>query len=339
MQSYDERFYSGQAAGSQQSADLVVPIIIDLFKPESVADIGCGLGTWLSAYQANGVRDILGVDGDYVNRDELRIETDHFLPHDLTRPLNLGRRFDLVQTLEVAEHVRPDAAGTFVESLVKHSDVILFGAAIPFQGGTNHMNEQFIDYWTDLFALHDYRLVDCIRHRIWNNKDVEAWYRQNTVIFAKNDYISSHPWLNDEFNNPCNDMHSLVHPELYTMRINGLLEVLFGLALQIQNSGNSEAAKMLLQIILSYDYGSSKALNAAGRLAAMNGDLDEAIEYLSRATNYQPNSPDYRCDLAETYIAAARFSDARTSFQSALAINPGLDRARNGLNRLLSEGK
>ena len=61
---------------------------------------------------------------------------------NLANPVDLGRKFDLVQSLEVGEHLPKSAADTFVETLVKHGDVVLFSAASVGQGGHDHINEQ-----------------------------------------------------------------------------------------------------------------------------------------------------------------------------------------------------
>src|SRR5579862_3100091 len=65
----------------------------------------------------------------------------------LDRPFNLGRSFDLAMSFEVAEHLPPDAAKGFVDSLTRLAPLVLFSAAIPFQGGVGHINEQWPEYW------------------------------------------------------------------------------------------------------------------------------------------------------------------------------------------------
>jgi 2-polyprenyl-3-methyl-5-hydroxy-6-metoxy-1,4-benzoquinol methylase len=65
----------------------------------------------------------------------------------LIQPLDLEKEFDLVVSLEVAEHLPASAADQFVNTLVKHGKKILFSAAIPGQGGQDHLNEQWPDYW------------------------------------------------------------------------------------------------------------------------------------------------------------------------------------------------
>src|SRR5208282_4073034 len=116
---YDHSFFDDQLREGLGSARKVVPTIMELVQPRTVFDIGCGVGQWLAAFQQLGVEDILGVDGDYVDRAQLLIPPEKFLGRDLSRPLDINRRADLVVSLEVAEHLPPEAAETFVVSLVR----------------------------------------------------------------------------------------------------------------------------------------------------------------------------------------------------------------------------
>ena len=107
-----------------------------------------------------------------------------FVPHDLTTPFSLGRRFDLVQSLEVAEHLPAHLADRFVADLVAHGDVILFSAAVPHQGGEHHVNEQPPEYWRRRFADRGYAAYDWLRPQLRHDRRVERWYRFNSVIYA-----------------------------------------------------------------------------------------------------------------------------------------------------------
>ena len=118
MSQYDKRFYEAQQDGSLTSARKIVPIVLSLVPARSVCDVGCGVGTWLKAFEENGVADIAGVDGDYVDRQMLKIPVERFRAHDLATPLSIDRRFDLALSLEVAEHIAPSAAANFVGNLV-----------------------------------------------------------------------------------------------------------------------------------------------------------------------------------------------------------------------------
>jgi len=216
MQHYGTTFFTDLQQMSQQSANEVVPIVLEYVQPTSVIDVGCGMGIWLAAFRQYGINDILGVDGDYVDRRALQIPAKAFVPSDLEQPFNVGREFDLVVSLEVAEHLSPESAETFVQSLVSLGPVILFSAAIPFQAGTNHVNTQWQGYWANLFQNRDYVTIDCIRKRIWANDKVDWYYAQNIQLFVRRDYLEGNPALKKEFENTAAAQVSLVHPKWYT---------------------------------------------------------------------------------------------------------------------------
>ena len=138
----------------------------------------------MEVFRNHHIDDILGVDGEWVPAKLLQIPSACFLAHDLMKPIEIKRRFDLAVSLEVAEHLDRDSARSFVQTLVKLSSVVLFSAAIPYQGGTHHVNEQWPDYWAELFARHGYVAIDCIREKGWNNQDVDWFYAQNMLVFA-----------------------------------------------------------------------------------------------------------------------------------------------------------
>ena len=212
---YTESFFDDLKAGSKQSATEIVPLILELLKPSSVVDIGCGSGEWLSVFNKHGVEDILGVDGNYVDRSSLAISSDKFLPLDLTQPFTINRKFDLVVSLEVAEHLPAESAEIFIDSLTKLGSVVLFSAAIPFQGGTHHVNEQWQTYWIELFGNKDYQVIDCVRPWVWQNPNVEYWYAQNTLVFVRQDYLEQHQNLKDKWEKSDENRYSLVHPRMY----------------------------------------------------------------------------------------------------------------------------
>jgi SAM-dependent methyltransferase len=181
---YNEKFYTHHRPISRRSAEVIVPIIEALFHPQSVCDVGCGLGAWLSVFNERGITDILGMDGSYVKSDMLMIPREKFREIDLVDAFAVPRRFDLAMSLEVAEHLPANRARPFVTALTKIAPVIVFSAAIPNQGGTGHVNEQWQDYWARLFAEHDFVPIDCIRPRIWNDEAVAWWYCQNILVYC-----------------------------------------------------------------------------------------------------------------------------------------------------------
>ena len=192
---YDRKFYEGQSNTSLESARRVVPAVVEWLGLKSVCDVGCGIGTWLHAFEERGVTDVRGFDGDYVDRTMLMIDPAKFSPHDLKTALTVDRTFDLAMSLEVAEHLPESSAATFVESLVALAPAVLFSAAIPMQGGEDHINERWQSYWARLFAAHGYTIVDCVRPRFWHDDGVEFWYRQNSILYVKETELDRYPNL------------------------------------------------------------------------------------------------------------------------------------------------
>ena len=122
--------------------------------------------------------------------------------------------FDPGDSLEVAEHLSPCSAEGFVESLVSMSDVVAFSAAIPFQGGHHHLNEQWPEYWANIFEKKGYVTIDCFRLRLWNERNVHYWYRQNLLLYVKHEALSRYPKLQACKENSWGPL-PFVHPALY----------------------------------------------------------------------------------------------------------------------------
>lgn len=223
---YTESFFESIEQTVSDSAQIIVPLIMGLLQPNTVIDVGCGLGTWLSVFKEYGVKDILGIDGDYIDRENLQIPQENFLSVDLKKPLTLESKWDLVVSLEVAEHLPNSAAKTFVNSLTKLGKVILFSAAIPFQGGQHHINEQWQDYWVKHFQNIGYLPVDCIRRKVWQNPNVAYWYAQNILIFAEQEYLENHQLLKQELANIGTSQLAIVHPKKYLQVVDKYQEAL-----------------------------------------------------------------------------------------------------------------
>lgn len=191
---YDQSYYEAEGAGSSlQSASVVVPIVTSLVRPLSVIDVGCGSGVWLKMFQQYGAERILGLDGYHIDPAWLSIPKECFRAVDLNKPIVEDQTFDLAVSLEVAEHLPKKYSAQFVRSLVQLAPIVLFSAAMPFQGGERHINEQWPEFWRDIFDRVGYEKLDLIRGRIWKNSAVKYWYRQNISLFVRKELIPSQP--------------------------------------------------------------------------------------------------------------------------------------------------
>src|SRR5271156_5680740 len=125
---YTKGFFEQIRNGSRRSAEVILPLVSELLSVRSVVDVGCGEASWLSVFCELGVEEILGIDGEYVDRELLQIPEDRFRAVDLTKSFKLGRVFDLAMSLEVAEHLPAECASVFVESLCSLAPAVLFSA-------------------------------------------------------------------------------------------------------------------------------------------------------------------------------------------------------------------
>lgn len=217
-QDLHESQLTAQERANRQSAECILDILWEYMQPASALDVGCGLGSWLVALQSRGVADVRGIDGPWLASSAVVCDPSLVQVCDLESDFSLGRSFDLLVCLEVAEHLSPSVAERFIGSLVRHAPAILFSAAIPFQGGHHHVNEQFLTYWISLFARHGYDPVDLFRERIWNDRRVIWWLRQNLVVFAHKDLIMSNQKLR-QATGALRGPASIVHPDIYLSRM------------------------------------------------------------------------------------------------------------------------
>jgi SAM-dependent methyltransferase len=217
---YANEFFIERQKRTQRAAEIIVPIIIDIFNPNSVIDFGCANGIWLAEFKKLGIQEILGIDGYMNNEELLLISENDYLLHDLEDPFEPNHKFDIALSLEVAEHLEPNKSTVLIDSLINSSDIIVFSAAIPFQGGVNHKNEQWPDYWKNIFSSRNYIAVDIIRNMIWSDDSIPVWYKQNILCFINKSHNKILEFYNLQSEVLQNRSLSIVHPDLYISKIN-----------------------------------------------------------------------------------------------------------------------
>lgn len=191
---YKDSFYIYRKQLTNISSERVLKILLPIIKPKSVLDLGCGTGIWLAKCKDYGVEDVQGVDGDWVSSELLEIEKSEFTTHNFgTETFSTNKIFDLAICIEVVEHLDDSLAMGLMDSLTKGSDIILFSAAVPGQGGTGHINEQLQSYWAREFGVRGYICVDLIRPAIWDDSSVNVIYKQNMFIYIKKERLDSLP--------------------------------------------------------------------------------------------------------------------------------------------------
>ncbi len=207
--------------GAQRSAFVLTPIIRRAVGfTNLVVDVGCGEG-WFAREFFGAGSDVLALDesadpalsevGPRSRLDFRRVDLNvpgwAMKARDECRTIHRAQGFDLALCLEVAEHLPEESARSLIASLVSLAATVVFSAAIPGQGGHLHINEQWPSYWAALFNEHGYTVLDCFRPLIWENDNVEPWYRQNLLLFSREPRpIPAHPL-------------DIVHPVLFDYHV------------------------------------------------------------------------------------------------------------------------
>ncbi len=203
------------------SAEIIVPELTKLMQINSVVDVGCGLGNWLHVFENKGVAKLVGIDGEHA-RTKFILDEKHFIATDLEDKdafkSILNEKVDLAICLEVLEHLSANTGERIVDFLCNSTDVVLFSAAIPYQTGENHINEQPPTYWQDLFAKKEFIFYDIFRQKYWNNPKIKWWYKQNMFLVAKEGTFSLE-------NFPIFEGDLRIHPEMLEMYLKEISEL------------------------------------------------------------------------------------------------------------------
>jgi hypothetical protein len=172
-------------------APYVCQAIVEVLKPESVIDVGCGIGDYVDGFQKLGITSA-GIEGSD-NFKKFQVPGTLVFQNDLRRAIKVpnNMRFDLAMSFEVAEHIEPEYSDIYTLNLTELSDQVLITAAPPGQKGHYHVNCQPPEYWVEKFDRFDYEFgiepVKKIREH-WEpvkyKKEMGAYYR-NLMYFCR----------------------------------------------------------------------------------------------------------------------------------------------------------
>jgi hypothetical protein len=213
MSSLAEQWADGHSAHRADSRNRIenaykcLRILKESFPFDRVADFGCGIGGWLAAARDLGASEIRGFEGPWIAQADTVIPKENIELVSLDKDLlNLSKYYDLAMSIEVAEHLPPEAADRFVATLVSAADKILFSAAIPGQGGLGHLNEQPLGYWVGKFWAHHYVPLEILRPYIAHDRQIYPWLRQNLIMFITYGVLVRSPALY-RFTRPLSDFN------------------------------------------------------------------------------------------------------------------------------------
>lgn len=174
---------------ARKSVPQMAKSIVETFHPQSVIDIGCGSGALLVELRKLGVRRLLGLDAAEAGLDIARARGLDTRKFDIvTDPLLYSACYDVVVSMETAEHLPASAADRYVELLCSLAPVVIFTAAHPGQGGIGHLNEQPPEYWKGFFKARGFQSLEktvAVWQPVWHSAGVADFYTNNLMIFQR----------------------------------------------------------------------------------------------------------------------------------------------------------
>lgn len=198
--------------GEKSSAEAIVPHLLRLF-PESasVADFGCGEGTFLKRFMQAGLEARGFGFGRGAGRG-LAIPQEKFSPVNPEEPFSPPQKYDLALCLGIAGQLEAEQAEKLFDALCASSDTIIFSAAVPGKAGALHAAWQWPGHWIRIFEERGFQCLDVLRPLFWRDSRIDWRYRQNILLFLRNEAAPGFPRPGGM---PSFDGCPLVHPDMH----------------------------------------------------------------------------------------------------------------------------
>jgi hypothetical protein len=210
---HDVNSKTSQAPGRKLAAERAFLTFVNGIRSfRSVVEFGCGFASWLRVARELGATEIRGYDIPDLPFAARGLADAEFRAADLAQFISVDKVFDLAICLEVAQRLPAGAAASLVRTLCSAADWVLFSAAVPFQGGADHINENWMEYWAGLFSGNGFLCYDILREKVWYDREIPFYYRQNSCLYVRR---GAHEALASLGFEPSARPPSLIHPELY----------------------------------------------------------------------------------------------------------------------------
>ena len=169
----------------QDQARELGKVLVSMYAPKSVIDIGCNRGIYLEGFQSAGC-EVLGIDSDEQALSKAKVPT---IRLDITNGLN-PKKYDLALCLEVLEHIEEAKSDKVISNICKGADTVVFSAALPGQGGDGHINCQQKAHWIEKFKANGYSQdieeTNFIIRDMKSKPGTMGWLLNNVMVFRRN---------------------------------------------------------------------------------------------------------------------------------------------------------
>lgn len=149
---YNDEFFEWHLKYAREYSIKTMDWYIEKYKPKSVVDFGCGIGSYLESCWHHKIA-FMGFEISKVAKRwtpaEISFEIEYI---DCTKPID-PYSYDTVLSFETAEHIEPSGTEQFVDNLLNFTGKhLLFTAAPPGQEGTGHINLRPREFWIEQFT-------------------------------------------------------------------------------------------------------------------------------------------------------------------------------------------
>ncbi len=311
--------------------------IIEKYSPKDVIDFGCGVGAYLLIAKELGAQTVLGVDDFSPNYSLLN--RDEFLQKDLSTPINLNRKFDLVVCLEVIEHISADCEDTLLDSIASHAkDLILFSGGEPDQPGLGHINTNPLSHWLKKWAARGWFpvLVDSLGYR---GLATFSWMKRNPVLLKKSPHgeencirklteISNTSWkwwgqLASIVSYPFRE----IPPQGFGIRLDTKDNAGFyhyHLGYFLRNNGNIERAIDALLTAIELDPSLPGPHVQLSHIYNQRGNTEQALQKINDAIAIKGDDPNFYNLLGNLLKNSGDIEGAKKALEKAIELDPSL---------------
>lgn len=149
---YNDEFFEWHVKHAREYSIKTMDWYIEKYKPESVCDFGCGIGSYLESCYNHGIK-FYGIE---ISKAAKKYTPKHIKArifyYDCTLPL-LCEVYGTVISFETAEHIDPNGTDEFIDNVIcRVGNHLLFTAAPPGQEGTGHINLRPREFWIEQFT-------------------------------------------------------------------------------------------------------------------------------------------------------------------------------------------